>query len=225
MRRLHPVGIKERFVAQGEYRYKRADGWLGISERWSIHEVGAGGLLYRVDEDGREEDGLSILSEALISPAGQFERFNVQSFSSKDPEIKLFKADYSFEPGNVLIGRKLPGQDRAYEDFPLMVDCVIYIKQTVYMGLTIAHVVANNNKAHVFAPQLLSIQDAQMQKIITRDLGTETLQVGKLEIEARKFQIADDVFYWIDQHGIPLRREYTYDDASYTVTLHNYAHR
>lgn len=225
MRRLHPVGPNEKFVAQGAYRYYRADAVLGVDERWSIHEVGEGGLLYRVDEDGREEDGLSILSEALVSPNGTFERFTVQSFSSRDPDVQLFKADYSFESDQVLIGRKLPKQEREYQEFPLLVDCEVYIKQTVYMGLTIISLLAKAGKSQVFSPQLLSMTETVVQKLLVEEVGAEAVSVGRKSVAARKFQLADDVFYWIDAQGIPVRREYTHDGASYRVELMNYAHR
>ncbi|MEO1288295.1 MAG: hypothetical protein AAFV93_11045, partial [Chloroflexota bacterium] len=91
MRRLHAVSPNEVFVASGDYRTWRDGQPLKISEKFTVHELQGGALLYRVDEDGRDEDGLTILSEALISPDKQFERFNVQSYNAKDADLKSFK--------------------------------------------------------------------------------------------------------------------------------------
>ncbi|MDQ7025974.1 MAG: hypothetical protein Q9P01_16105 [Anaerolineae bacterium] len=225
MRYLHAVALHEKFVASGEYRYFRDGEALAIREKWTIHELMGGAIFYRVDEDGRDEDGLSILSEAFLNPEGQIERYNVQSFNPKDSETKLFKADYSFNEGYVQIGRKVQGQDREYEEFPLLVKCATYIKQTVFMGLTIRDVLANGGQAEVFAPQLLSMSKNVVQKIIVKARGDESIAVGRKHIDAKKYQISDDVFYWLDEHLIPIKRSYSHNGFQYMVQLTNYAHR
>jgi hypothetical protein len=225
MRYLHPIAAHELFVASGEYRYWCDDTTLKIVEKWTIHELRGGAFLYRVDEDGRDEDGLTILSEALISPERQFERFNVQSFNPKDAELKEFKADFTFNPDYVQIGHKTQGDEREYAEFALMEGTQVYIKQTLYMGLTLNHILGRGGKSQVFTPQLLSFNDSQLQKIIVKELDSELVEIGQRKIEARKFQIADDVFYWLDEHLIPIMRQYTYDDAIYIGKVSNYAHR
>ena len=173
MRKLHAVSLNELFVASGEYRYWRDDTQLTTIEKFTIHEVGEGAYLYRVDEDGREADGLTILSEALISPDRQFERFNVQSYNPKDDLLQNFKADYTFNPDYVQIGRRLANNEREYDEFPLIENCEVYIKQTLYMGLTIPHILAGNSKSQVFAPQLLSLDENLLQKIMVEERGIE----------------------------------------------------
>lgn len=184
-----------------------------------------GAFLFRVDEDGRDEDGLTILSEALISPEQQFERFNVQSYNPKDSELKNFKADYTFNPDYVQIGRQIQGEDREYEEFNLIEGAQVYIKQSLYMGLTLLNILASEGKAHVFAPQLLSVEQNLLQKIIVEERDIESLKIGNRTIDARKFQIADDVFYWLDNHNVPVQRQYSHDGATYLVKVTNYAHR
>jgi len=51
------------------------------------------------------------------------------------------------------------------------------------------------------------------------------LVVGRKTVETRKFQIADDILYWLDSHFVPIRRTYIYDDVQYEVKVTNYAHR
>lgn len=225
MRTLHPVAAHETFVARGVYKTCRADETLPIAEAWSIHELQGGALMYRVDEDARELDGLTILSEALVDPDGKLERFNVQSFNTADPSIRLLKADYSFEPDYVQIGRKHAGEDHQYSEFPLIEKAGIYIKQTIFMGQTIRHVMRHGGKCNMFAPQLVDGEDSQLQRIQAVSLGTQALTVGRKTIEATRYQIADDVYYWLDDHDIPVQRTYTHNDVIYTVKLADYAHR
>ncbi len=225
MRKLHVVSPNEIFVASGEYHYRRDGVALAISEKFTVHQLDGGAYLYRVDEDGRDEDGLTILSEALISTDLQFERFNVQSYNMQDNSLKSFKADYTFNADYVQIGRKIDNSEREYEEFQLIYDCEIYIKQTLYMGLTIKNILLNEGKAQVFAPQLLSTDENMVQKIIVKEHDMEEMQFGSKTIKTRKFQIADDVFYWLDQHYIPVQREYIHDGSKYNVKVANYAHR
>lgn len=225
MRYLHNIAAHETFVASGTYRYICAGDELAVIEAWTLHELQGGATFIRVDEDGRDEDGLTILSESLISPEGKIDRFNVQSFNAKDTELPDFKADYVFEKNHVQIGRKVQGQEREYSEFDLMEGAQLYIKQTVYMGYTIRDVLASGGKANVFAPQLLSMGDSQLQKIIVEQVAEEVLKIGRKTIETIKYKIADDVFYWLDEYFIPMQRQYTHDGKVYTATISNYAHR
>lgn len=225
MRTLHMVAAHEKFVARGEYHYFRDEQPINVIEKWTIHELAGGARLIRVDEDGRDEDGLTILSEALVSPDGQIERYNVQSFNSRDPEVKNFKADYVFEKDYVQIGRTIQGQEREYTEFPLVVDCLLYIKQTLFMGRTIRQIRAKGGKSQVFTPQLTSVDDSHLLKIIVEERDTEALTISRKAIQAAKFQIADDVFYWLDEHDIPVQRTYQHAGKPYRAVLTNYAHR
>lgn len=225
MRNLHAVAVHEKFVASGVYRYTRDGVPLGVREAFTIHEFDGDALFYRVDEDGRDEDGLTILSEALVNPEQRYERFNVQSFNSKDPVLKPFKADYTFQDDYVQIARSVAGQDREYEEFVLKVECVMYLRQTVFMGRTIREIERRENKAQVFRPALLSTEENVLQKIIVQSVGYETIEAGRRAIEAEKFQIADDVFYYLDEHDIPVKREYWHDGAHYEVFITDYAYR
>lgn len=226
MRSLHKVAAHEGFVASGTYRYYRDEQLIPVTEQWTIHSLAGGAFLYRVDEDGRDEDGLNILSEALISLQGKIERYNVQSFNPRDPEIKLFKADYTFYDTYVQIGRKLAGEEHEYDEFSLVEDAIPYIRQTLFMGGTIRDVLRRDSqRAHVFSPQLISSETSQMQRLQVQLVEEEMLQVGRKTVLARKIQIADDVFYWLDEHDIPLRRQYTHEGIIYQARLGDYAHR
>jgi hypothetical protein len=217
MRALHKVAAHEKFLASGEYRYWRGEENLKIRDKWTIHELRGEALFYRLDEEG---EGLSIISEALINPDGQMERFNIQSWNPT-----LFKADYIFNPNDVQISRRLQGKEPEYEEFPLLPDSLIYIKQMLFMGWTIANIEKAGGKSQVFTPQLFADTSNQMQKIVIKAQGEESIMLGQKSILTRKFQIADDVFYWLDVHNIPIQREYQHEGTKYRVTIANYAYR
>jgi hypothetical protein len=217
MRSLHKVAAHEKFLASGEYRYWRGEESLKIRDKWTIHDLQGGALFYRLDEEG---EGLSIISEALINPDGQMERFNIQSWNPT-----LFKADYIFNPDDVQISRRVQGKEPEYEEFPLLPDSLIYIKQMLFMGWTIANIEKAGGKPQVFTPQLFADTSSQMQKIVIKAHDEESIMLGQKSILTRKFQIADDVFYWLDVHDIPIQREYQHEGKKYRVTIANYAHR
>lgn len=225
MRVLHPVAAHEVFVARGVYLTYRGDDKLPVVEAWSIHELQGGALFYRVDEDGRDLDGLTILSEALVNPDGELERFNVQSFNDKDNAVSLLKADYSFEDNYVQIGRKVAKGDHEYDEFALVKNAGIYIKQTIFMGQTIQHVMAHGGKCNMFAPQLIDGEESHLQRIQAELQGEEMLPIGRKTLSAAKYQIADDVYYWLDEHNIPLQRTYIHAGDLHTVKMTDYAYR
>jgi hypothetical protein len=217
MRSLHKVAAHEKFVASGEYRYWRGEEALKVREKWTIHELQGGALFYRVDES---DEDYSILSEALINPDGQMERFNVQSWNPT-----LFKADFIFNPDFVQISRRIKVAETEYEEFPLLPNSLVYIKQMIFMGWTIANIKNAGGKSEVFTPQLFADTSSQMQRIKIEEKEEETLLIGQKSILTRKYQIADDVFYWLDIHNIPIQREYQHNGQQFRVMLSNYAHR
>lgn len=217
MRALHKVAAHEKFYASGEYHYWQGAEALKIRDKWTIHELQGGALFYRTDEEG---DGLSIISESLINPEGQMERYNVQSWNPT-----LFKADFIFNESDVQISCRVQGQESEYSEFPLLPKSLIYIKQMIFMGWTISHIEKQGTKAEVFAPQLFADTSSQMQRIVMKAHGEESLSIGQKSYQCRKIQIADDVFYWLDSHNIPIRREYWHNGLQYRVDIANYAHR
>jgi hypothetical protein len=95
----------------------------------------------------------------------------------------------------------------------------------LFMGWTIANIEKAGGKSQVFTPQLFADTSSQMQKIVIKKAGEESLMLGQKGILTRKFQIADDVFYWLDGHNIPIQREYQHEGIQYRVHIANYAHR
>ena len=81
MRRLHPVGPRERFLQSGVYR-RLSDGQ--IVEKWTLHELD-GALLARADCDSPL--GFTLY-EALYDPEGMPVRFNVERFETNAPRMR-----------------------------------------------------------------------------------------------------------------------------------------
>lgn len=189
MRSLHPNSPNEIFVASGEYRYWRDDVPLKIVEKWTIHELKGGAFLYRVDENGRDEDGLSILSEALINPERQFERFNVQSYNPKDSDLKDYKADYTFNPDYVQIGRRIQVGEHEYAEFPLMEGVLVYIKQMLFMGLTISQIEAKGGQSQVLLRSCWEIRIAKSRKSLLKSLTQKHSQLVSARLKRGNFKL------------------------------------
>lgn len=116
MRRLHPVSLREKFIASGTYHfYDSSDVLLPYAEHWSVHEVGEGAEFIRVDHDGRAHNGSSILIEALRSPDGRVVRFDLRAYGGEDDAVKLARASYIAGDFSVQVQRFLdnaPGMQR-----------------------------------------------------------------------------------------------------------------
>ena len=77
MRYLHAVSAAERFVGRGSYTYSIDGDLSGVSEHWSVHEVGDGGHFIRLDYDGRDANAHNVLAEAFRNPDGQVDRVDI----------------------------------------------------------------------------------------------------------------------------------------------------
>lgn len=95
MRYLHPVSLREKFIASGTYVfYNSAGALLPDVEHWSVHEVGEGAHFFRADHDGRAGNGPSFLTEALLRPDGGIERFDLRAYGGEHEPIKVARAVY-----------------------------------------------------------------------------------------------------------------------------------
>jgi hypothetical protein len=225
MRYLHPIAAHEIFIAQGRYRYYKGDELLPIDEQWTIHELKGGARLVRVDEDARHQDGLTVMSEALYNDDGQLERFNLVSDNPQDPQTQQLKADYTFMHNYVQIGRRIAKGEHEYEERQLLENTQVYIRQTIFMGFLIKKILANAGKSHVFAPQIVSDTPSEMLRIQVQAVQRELLTLGRRTIPTTCYQLADDIFYWLDDHDIVIKRQYTHADEIYSVWVSDYAYR
>lgn len=223
MRVLHPVAAQERFLASGEYRFQCDDVPMRLVERWTLHELNGGALLFRIDQDAREEDGHSLLAEALYDADGRLVRFNVQSFEAHEPPVAAYKADYVFHDAYVQVGIQSAGE-RQYREFALSGQVVPCTEPVVLMGQTIAAIMAKGQASEVFVPAVRADGAERTEQIVMLQRGQESLEVGRRVLLATCYQINDVDACWLDEYRIPLRWSYTTGEQKRMATLSNYAY-
>jgi hypothetical protein len=146
MRQLHPVSLHEKFVASGIYSHFRDNKPMRLLEHWSIHKQPDGAQIVRVDLDGRDYDGRSILIEAWCNPDQKIERFDLNAYGTADDTIKEVKANYLFFDHDVQIGRIINSDTRYQEEMTLPPDTIIYPQATLFMGHVVAQSATRNEK-------------------------------------------------------------------------------
>ena len=120
MRTLHPLGIQERFIAQGMYRRRLNGAELPYSEAWTTHELADGGVLTRIDQDARASEAWSRLVEVLRSKDGAWQRVTAQILMhAPDMPYKRLRLDYTFYDNYVQVSRELNANEREYAELDL----------------------------------------------------------------------------------------------------------
>ena len=222
MRVLHAVASHEHFVAQGIYRVSRDGVERPSTEQFSVHRLDDAeevAYLLRVDEDGRREDGLSILTEVLVSQAGNLERLNVRSSQQSDPNAD-FQVGYLVEGEQVSIDIHREDEHIHHEMQTLYRPSLPYIPQTLYMGMLVAAIAQGHDSSQVTRFDLYPTDDApvSLQKMIVQKLPrSETID------STTTYRIADDVTVTLNETGIVTQRRYRHDGADYVVSLHDFA--
>jgi hypothetical protein len=192
-------------------------------EYWTLHHLTGGGLLFRIDQDGREADGRSVLAEALYDEHGKLVRFNVQSFVAQDPPAAAYKADYVFYSAYVQVGIQTAGE-RQYREFLLSDGTVPLIPFGALMGQAIAAMLAHGQQTDTFIPGLRADEPDRTEAVLVRQCGQETQSVGRRALLATCYQIGDTGSYWLDEHQILLRGTYLLREKTCLATLSNYAY-
>jgi hypothetical protein len=222
MRRLHAVGKQEIFVASGIYEFEQAGKHIGLTEHWSIHEVG-GAQFIRVDQDGRAHDGRSILYEALRSPDGQIERIDLRAYGNAQDVVKQVRAGYTFFDGRVEVIRAVNNEPHFEEVVFMPADSVIAPSKLLY-GFAVP--LMKPSQIFAFFP---NYDFANPQRAFKwRDLtfagfqfaGWEQIEVGGKSYSAQRYQV-HNMPIWLDQYDILLREE----TPTLVITLKQYARR
>ncbi|RMG84737.1 MAG: hypothetical protein D6712_10770 [Chloroflexi bacterium] len=122
MRYIHVVGPHEQFWAGGRYVHYIPDGSETYIEQWAIHRLPDDAFLIRVDRDGRQYDGHSILLEAWRSPdaeGGEIVRFDIHAFGQARDKVRQVRATYQVVDEMLHIGLSLNDAPREYTEMPL----------------------------------------------------------------------------------------------------------
>jgi hypothetical protein len=237
MRQLHPVSTHEKFVASGVYTHFRGERQVGIVESWSINDQPGNGQIVRVDYDGREHDGRSILIEAWLNSQKRTERFDIQAYGSERDSIKHAKARYLLMDGKVQITRAINGMIQPLEEMSADSSTIIYPGTALFEGFMVAQSAAHEQDIPVISYNPLYAYQAHQSVDVFRGYYQKYAAVRFLEkriititgklFEARGYEspaaMRDQcTVAWLDEKGILLRLD---NPGGLTILLTQYARR
>ena len=204
MRRLHAVGIREKFWASGVYIHDAYipddedpdDGYpdWNIRTQWTIHEVGDGARLVRMDID-YEETGF-ILSEALIEPDGTISRYMREGFVTGKPRQKY---TYTLDEKGLLILYS-GGADTKEEFIEMPADTMLVCPQWLLEGFAWHTWIQQPNR------RLFRLSSNKFEERETPNYWTEMLKFRGQEVETVRV-VNYFTSFWLDPHGIALKIE------------------
>ncbi len=229
MRYLHPVQAHERFVGGGRYCFTKAGAPLPRSESWTRHAHPDGETFIRVDMDARADDGKSLLLEALQSQAGQLARLDLRYESERfEGGVQQLRATYQFDSGLLQVGFSLNGAERQYAERRLPADALIDVPLLVFRGPTIARMALRGAAPFfIFVPmyehtQLFPGALQQIQSPV-EFVGDDVILLGKRALHARRYRYLDRAAsYWIDAHGVIVKRVSAFKQQETIVEISNY---
>lgn len=230
MRYLHPVQAHERFLASGCYRFSKNGETLAKTESWTIHAHPDGERFVRVDVDARQEEGKSILAEALTDPNNILVRFDIRYENDKfEGGIKTLRATYQLAERRLQVGYSLNGGERKYSEIELPVDALIDIPLLVFRGSAIKAMAERaSGGIAVYAPMFEHAQlfPGVLRRVMSpvERVGADGLSLGKRAITASRYRYRDKaVTYWIDQHDLIVKRMNSFKQQEIAVEISNYA--
>lgn len=237
MRYLHPVTMKERFIASGTYTHYKDDVPTGSVEQWSIHELPDGAQFLRVDDDWRELDGSSVLLEGWRSPpaeGGRLERVDIAAFGPKDSEIKKVRATYTVLEDYLEVGRTVDDADRENMAVELPFGYVFAPESLLFAGSEVEHLALNPGKdvpVVSYIPTFLNASLAFRPTIFYQSAifeADETIMLGKTAYQVRRYRQTDPrtqtaSTIWLDEHDMLL--QFKSADAQHHAILTEYSRR
>lgn len=214
MRRLHTVAKHEKFVASGLYTCFESGSANGLREQWSMHEIG-GAQFIRVDVDGRDYDGYSILAEALMNPAGGFERIDQHHYAQANSKPR--KMHYTFFDDHVELVSTL-GEQRFEDRVTMPAGFGLLSSSWLLTGLMIRQA----GKITLLRVDV-QVDHFQWSRVEAEAnlLGLETIDIGGQEFAASCYQWRQETTVCVDPYGVLLRAE----TPGTHVRLSHYARR
>ena len=230
MRYLHPVQAHERFLASGRYRFFRDSEALRKTESWAIHSHPDGEKFVRVDMDAREAEGKSILAEALLNSGDSLVRFDIRYENARfEGGVKNLRATYQLADGRLQVGFSMNGDERKYVEVAVPRNALIDIPLLVFRGRAVMRLAQlGQERMAVFVPMF---EHAQLFPGVLQNnvspveyVGDDEALVGKRSIPARRYRYIDRaVSYWIDRHGVIVKRVNSFKQREMLVEISNYA--
>lgn len=231
MRYLHPVQKHEAFAASGRYRFFKNGRTLRKSEAWAAHALPDGETMIRIDVDSRLEDGKSILFEALQNPASELVRFDVRYDSAYfEHGVKTLRATCSLAEDRLQIGYVLNGAARDYLEIELPPDALIDVPLLFLRGRILVKMAAARRPLPLFVPMF---EHVQLFPGLVRTVhppveyvADDLISLGRRQIETRRYRYLDQAAsYWIDRHGVIIKRVKAFKQQEFVVLISNYAQR
>ncbi len=230
MRYLHPVQAHERFLASGRYRFSKDGQALEKSEAWTVHGLPDGETFWRVDLDARAGEGKSILAEALLGADGALARLDIRYENANfEGGIKQLSATYQLMDGLLQVGYTLNGAARAYREMALPPQVHIDIPLLIFRGGTIrALAQAGAALVPLFVPLFEHAQlfPGALQSVSSpvEYAGEDKLRLGQRVMPTRLYRYRDQAaLYWLDSHGLIVKRRKAYKQQEFLVEISNYA--
>ncbi len=237
MRQLHPVSTHEKFVASGVYNHFRGEKQVGVVESWSINEQPGNGLIIRVDFDGRESDGRSLLIEAWLNASRCVERFDLHAYGSQQDVIKQAKARYIIIDDRVQITRIVNGEIQPIEEMNADSGTHIFPGTALFRGFLIGQSAAEQQDIRIitynpfYAYQPYQPTDAFRGFNHTYD-AVRFIEKRNITITGKLFEahgyespmpiMEEWPVAWLDEHDVLLRLDST---RGLTILLTQYARR
>ncbi len=230
MRYLHPVQAHERFVASGVYCFGKDGQALDKKEAWAIHEHPDGEKFIRVDVDARREEGKSILAEALQGSDGRLARLDIRYDSSQfQGGIKDLRASYQVADERLQVGYNLNGGERQYLEIDFPHEALFDIPLLIFRGATILAMAEQTGSARpIFVPMFehARLFPGALHKTseVVDFAGVDTLDLGERQIQTRRYRYRDRASaYWLDRHGVIIKRVNAFKQQEFVVKISNYA--
>ena len=230
MRYLHPVQAHEVFVAGGVYLFAKNGAPMDKTESWAIHEHPDGGRFTRVDVDARRSEGKSILVEALQEGGGKLVRLDIRYENARfEGGIQDLRASYQFDGATLHVGYSLNGAERQHTEVKLLPDALIDIPLLIFRGATVESLAQlGEERRPLFA---LMFEHAQLFPGALKMIGApadfageDTVVLGERQIPVRRYTYRNQArAYWIDRHGVVIKRVNAFNRQEFVVKISNYA--
>ena len=231
MRLLHPVQAHERFRASGRYRFFKNGDELDKHESWTMHQLGDQSRFIRVDHDARAGEGKSILAELLVGADDRLLRFDIRYENSQfDGGIKTLQATYQFADDTLQVGYNLNGAERRYLERELTIGALVDLPLLIARGAVLRALSAVGEGAAmpVFVPMFEHAQlfpgALRLVRSPVEFLGEAPLLVAGKGRVTRRFRYLDKALsYWVDKHGVVVKRINAFRTDEFLVTISDYA--
>jgi hypothetical protein len=228
VRMLHAVSREETLVYQGEYHYLRDGEPTGQVEYWQVTVLPDGTEIVRADVDGRQTDGVSLVTHFHRRPDGNPDWLRLRYMTTDGVDAA---AQYTFEDALIRVARQAKGYSRHLEKVEIAAHYGIdyhpmIAHEYVWRAFRTVAEEGTSRMLPIFSPDLWASGEDVLRgrslRFEVRPLGLDTCTVpaGMFD-EAYLFAItlSDGVKAeaWYDARGVPLR--WYYEDKGFEFIL------